>query len=171
MVQMKQNDAALAEQNGDILRAVELYEAAMDDLSEDALINLGVLYWQMTDYGFSTSLRLPPAAVERAGARAADVLDEAARRFPQSTAVLFWKKYIAWADLGDPLDPEYCRELLRQDPGYLEPAMYLFSTSQGREKEYEALTLLARCRQIGTVRASYVASVIESVQSQHSSTN
>ena len=168
---MKQKEAAMAERNGEILRAAELYEASLNDASEEALINLAVLYWQMTDYGFSTTLRLSPEVVERAGLRFNEVLDEAARKYPGSAAVAFWRRYIAWADLGDPFDAEDCRQLLRENPEYLEPAMYLFSTSQGRESEREALTLLAQCQRLGTVRARYVASVIESARVQVSQAN
>jgi hypothetical protein len=167
-VPMKQDEAVMAEQSGDILHAVELYEACMNDAPEDYLINLAVLYWQMTDYGFSTTLRLTSEVVARAGTRVSEVLDAAERRYPHSAAVAFWKRYIAWADLGDPFDPEDCRELLRKNPQYLEPAMYLFSVSQGREHEREALMLLAQCEQTGTVRARYVASVIASAQAQAS---
>ena len=168
---MKHHEAVVAEQKGDIAGAVELYEACINELPEDALINLAVLYWQITDYGFSTSLQLPPEVVEHAGARFAEVLDVTERKFPQSAAAMFWKKYIAWADLGDSFDPENCRQVLRENPTYLEPAMYLFSTSQGRESEHEALMLLEQCRQAGTVRARYVASVIESARLQQSQVN
>jgi hypothetical protein len=170
-IQMKQWEAIAADRNGDISRAVELYEASINDASEDALINLAVLYWQMTDYGLSITRGLSPEVVGRAGVRVDEVLDEAARRFPHSAAVSFWKKYIAWAELGDPFDPEDCRQLLLENPQYLEPAMYLYSISQGREGEREALMLLLQCPGLGTMRARYVASVIESAQAQASSVN
>jgi len=53
--------------------------------------------------------------------------------------------------------------MLRDDPESLVPAMHVFAVSQGKEAKVEALEILRRCREDGTTRGRYVASVIEGV--------
>lgn len=126
-------------------------------------MNLALLYWQATDPGMAAGKKLAPEFFAKAGSRLPKLLDEAKRRFPASTEARFWAKYIAWADLGEPLDTDECRRLLREDPTTLIPAMRLFATSQGKEAEAEAHELLRRCREDGTTGARYVVSVLEAV--------
>ncbi len=134
-----------------------------EPLPIEKLIDLIVLYWQATDYGISSSAGLTADFVARAGRRVAELLLRAEQQFPRSPQVAFWKKYIAWTDTGGNLDTEECRELLRKYPDYKEPAMYVFSTSRGRECLAEALELHERVRDTDTFRARYVTSVIEAV--------
>jgi hypothetical protein len=68
-----------------------------------------------------------------------------------------------WADLNEPFDIEDCRQLLREEPMELVPAMHVFALSQGKEAAAEAVDLLRSCRATGTTGARYVASVIEAV--------
>lgn len=158
-------EALAAERVGDIESASVRYEEALmaDCASLDVLLNLVVLYWQSTDVGLAAAKALSPSFLARAGSRIPQLLDEAERRFPASTEVRFWRRYIAWADLGEELDGEDCRQLLREDPATLVPAMHLFALSHGSEAEAEAHELLRSCRGEGTARARYIISVLEGV--------
>src|SRR5687768_4812072 len=142
------NPAFEAECRDDIVGAVAAYEAAYAESSLDSLIDLAVLYWQVTDFGFWTTRGLPKALVSTAGTRLDEVLHDADERFPGAPQVEFWRKYIAWADLGEPLTVDECRRLMQQGPAYLEPAMFIYSASGGRdcEPEAHALRIAAKAR-------------------------
>lgn len=158
-------EALAADRQGRIQDAAIAYESVLlsapDDLA--ATMNLAVLYWQATDPGISAAERLPPEFIALAGKRSRELLEAAQRRFPSEPELLFWPRYIAWADLGEPFDLAECRELLRQHPEYLEPAFVLFSRSAGAEAEAEAMKLLERCSEDPTARCRYIVSVIKGV--------
>ena len=154
-----------ADRQGQIEKAAIEYESALANDADDLVstMNLMVLYWQSTDYGFSLAHQLLQPFIANAGTRLAELLKTAKQRFTERPEVRFWSKYIAWADLGDSFDPDECRALLDRYPDYLEPAMLLFSLSQGVEAEDIANDLLIRCRADNTTRSRYVISVIEGV--------
>ncbi|HEV3074514.1 MAG TPA: hypothetical protein VHB47_08865 [Thermoanaerobaculia bacterium] len=157
--------ALQADRDRRIEAAADLYEAVLSEqpTSLVALVNLAVLYWRATECGFSAGLGLDLALIARAGRRLPQVLAEARQLHPQSTEVRFWERYIAWADLGEPFAIEECEALLRHAPSVLVPAMYLFAISHGERYEKEARDLLRECLEDQTVRARYIASVIEGV--------
>jgi hypothetical protein len=162
---MKLQDAVAADRKGELQLAAARYEEmlAAGEASLEVLLNLAVLYWQATDTGMAAAKKLSPDFLATAGRRFPELLAEAQRRFPTSTEPRFWRRYIAWADLGEPIGGDECRELLREDPAALVPAMHIFAASQGKEAEAEALELLRQCQEDGTTRARYVASVIQGV--------
>lgn len=158
---MNLNDAISLDRQGDLKGASLAYE---DVLKEDpgqyvALVNLIVMYWQMTDFGFLSGNNISPDFVHHASKRLRYIINHDSNPI-FNPDYIFWKKYIAWADLGAEFDLEECRRLLRIEPDYLEPAMFIFSVSGGRECEVEARILLKRCVAEGTVRAKYVESVL-----------
>ena len=158
-------EALVADRQGRTQDAATVYEAVLlsapDDLT--ATMNLAVLYWQATDFGNSAAEHLPPEFVAHAGKRLRELVGAAQGRFPREPEVLFWSRYVAWADVGEPFDPAECRELLRLYPDYLEPAFVLFSRSAGTEAEVEAMKLLERCSEDPTARNRYIVSVIKGV--------
>lgn len=158
-------EALATDRQGRIQDAAAAYEDVLLSTPDDftSTINLAVLYWQATDVGISATEHLPPEFVALAGKRFRELLEAAEERFPRQPELLFWRQYIAWADLGDPFDPEDCRELLRQHSEYLEPAFMLFSISGGEEAEAEAMTLLEHCTEYPIARCRYIASVIRGV--------
>lgn len=159
-------DLRSAERSGLIEEAARAYEEAMrgGETTIDALLNLAVLYWQATDPGMaSAAVPLSAGFFERAARRCPDLLAEASDRYPGSAEVRFWTRYIAWAERGEVLGPESCRQWLREEPEVLEPAMHLFALTDGVEGRPEAERLLRRSREAGTFRGRYVASVIEAV--------
>jgi hypothetical protein len=162
---MSLSDARAADRAGELESAAARYEEvlATGERSVKLLLDLALLYWQSTDPGLAAAKNVGPDFLARAGRRTPELLEEAARAFPGSTAVRFWKRYIAWADLGDALDVEECRALLREDPAELVPAMHVFAASQGQDMQAQARELLRQCREDGTAAARYVVSVIEAV--------
>ena len=162
---MSLEQAIASDRAGDIVAAADLYEQVLDrgGATLQALLNAIVLYWQATDPGLSAAKKLSAAFIDRASKRMTELLAQAERAFPESTEVAFWSRYIAWADLGEELSPNLCRELLRRDPACSVPAMFIFSQTNGAECEPEARGLLARCQQDQTARSRYVASVIAGV--------
>ena len=162
---MSLSDAKAADRAGDIEAAAARYEKllASGDHSLQILLSLALLYWQATDPGLAAAKNIEPDFLTRAGRRAPELFEEATRLYPGSTSARFWKRYIAWADLGEALDVEECKQLLQEDPSVLIPAMYVFAISEGRDMKTEAYELLQQCREDGTTGAQYVASVIEGV--------
>jgi len=158
-------DALDADRKGELQLAATGYEAVLagGEASLEVLLNLAVLYWQATDTGMAAAKKLNPDFLATAGRRFSELLTEAQTRFPMSTEPRFWRRYIAWADLGETFGGDECRELLREDPAALVPAMHLFAISQGKEAEADALELHRRCQDEGTTRARYLASVIQGV--------
>ncbi len=156
--------ALTADENGRFDQAAAAYEAHLafnpDDL--EAILNLAVLYWQAAEAcaaGHAASPELIDTAEDRMNA----LLDSASLRFAGSAEMRFWREYITRAQLGEPLDAEDCRRLLRQRPDYLEPACVVFSNSSGLEAEPEAMRLLAQCAEQPTARNRHVISVINAV--------
>ena len=162
---MKRDEALAADRSGKVADAAALYEAALleDQLDATTVLNLIVLYWQSTDYGFSSAMGLSSGFVDTAGNRFLELLDYANKRFPWNHEVLFWSKYIAWTDLGEDLDVLSIRAIVEKHPTYNEPFMVLFFISDGSEFEREAVMLLNECLEIGTIRCKYVISVINGV--------
>lgn len=162
---MSLSDARVADRAGEVESAAARYEEvlAAGDHSLQVLLNLALLYWQATDPGLATVKKIGPEFLSRAGRRTPELLEEATRLYPRSTAARFWKRYIAWADLGESLEAEECMQLLREDPAVLIPAMHVFAVSQGRDMKAEAHQLLQQCRKDGTTGARYASSVIEGV--------
>jgi hypothetical protein len=158
-------EAIRADREGQIEKAAMLYEEALSAGERDpgAFLNLAILYWQATDYGFSTEKRLDPEFVVRAGTRLQELFRDASRAYPENAELEFWRKYIAWADLGEEFPIQDCRQLMFENPTVLTPAMYIFAQSQGREMRDEAVELLQKCREDGSTRAQYVVSVVEGV--------
>lgn len=162
---MSCSDARAADRAGELESAAALYEEALaaSDHSLKLFLDLALLYWQSTDPGLAAAKNLGPEFLTRAARRTPELLEEAARAFPGSTAVRFWKRYTGWADLGESLDVEECRQLLDEDPTVLVPAMHVFAASHGQDMQTEADELLRQCREDGTTGARYVASVLEGV--------
>lgn len=162
---MTLQDAVVADRKGELQLAAAGYEEVLagGEVSLEVLLNLAVLYWQATDPGMAAAKKLSSDFLATAGRRFPELLAEAQQRYPTSTEPRFWRRYIAWADLGEPFGSDECRKLLREDPATLVPAMHLFAISNGKEAKAEALELLRRCQEDGTTRARYVASVIQAV--------
>src|ERR1700722_1603589 len=157
-------EALSADGAGNSILAADLYETTLKNVPRDnqAFVNLLVLYWQATDFGFSSHANLSREFIQRAGKRLRE-LQNVAKKMTAVPEVRFWTKYIAWAEKGESFDLQECRRLLQEFPEYLEPAFVLFSRTAGAEAEVETQRLLQQCRETPTTRCRYIQSVISGV--------
>jgi hypothetical protein len=162
---MNLGEALEADRAGNIELAAALYEKTFGEGERPlfAIVNLLVLYWQATDYGFWTGNQLSREFVKRAGTRFREIMNEGTRLYPNSTELQFWKRYIAWADLGEAFSYDECADLLRRDPTSLIPVIYLLDQQPTAQYDEAALRLLAECREDNTTRSKYIASVIDGI--------
>lgn len=167
---MNVSEAVAADRSGHLEEAANLYERAVGagNASLETLLNLAVLYWQVTDYGISTALGLRKEFIDTAGRRFPEILARAEHEHPASGEVKFWRRYIRWADLGESLTSEDCASFMEREPSVLTPAMHIYAQSGGAEAEASAMELLRRCKDDGTTRARYVYSVIDGVRRRRS---
>ena len=157
--------ALTADENGRFEEAAASYEASLlsDPADLEATVNLAVLYWRAAGPSRSAADALPREFLTQARQRLHELLESASQRFADRAEIRFWKKYIAAADAGKPLQPTECRQLMRERPDYLEPAFVVFSGSAGAEAEPEAMRLLVDCAEQPTARGRYVTSIINAV--------
>ena len=155
--------ALTADENGWYSQAAAGYEAALASNPADleATVNLAVLYWRCAHSGAGARRWMSAEFKGVAGRRLPELLESASRRFAGSAEVTFWSKYIAAAACGEPLEAGECRQLMREHPGYLEPAFVVFAMSAGEEAEPEAMRLLADYSEQPTTRGRYVTSIID----------
>lgn len=167
---MSLEEATRSDGEGAVEKAASLYEEALvsGECAPEAFLNLLILYWQATDYGFSTARALRSEFVAKAGKRIPGLLRNAAEALPGNSEVRFWQRYIPWADLGDEFSVEECERFLHEDPRNLVPAMYLYSQSEGKKWQDEARELLRRCSSDASHRSKYITSVLQGVMKRGS---
>lgn len=80
--------AVKADQEGRLVGAAALYEEALSegDVPVDALMDMAILYWQATDYGYWTGKGLPVEFAKRAGGRFRQILDIARGSSPEASS-------------------------------------------------------------------------------------
>lgn len=143
--------------------AADLYEAviAAGDRSSDVLLDLAGVYWEATDPGIAAARHTSAELMSRAGSRLRSILEEAVRLYSDNDEVCFWKKYIEWADLGEPLTREECLEMLRRSPDSLAPVLFLLSDDDIEPYAEQAQHLLELARARGTARDRYARLLLE----------
>jgi hypothetical protein len=139
-----------------------LYEEAIaaGDRSLETLLDAALLYWQSTDGGLAAARFFGREFSNRAGGRPAELLADAVREYPTSTAARFWENYIAsfW---GRDFDVEDARQLLAEDPTELVPVLRIvMARGHTHELATEASELFRQSQAAGTARGRYVTSVI-----------
>jgi len=159
-------DADVAER---FITATALYEETIrrEGTPLDAYINLAVLYWQCTEYGFNAGHRLPLDFIRLAGNRYSAVLDAAEMKFGYSPEIGFWRLYFDYITLGEPEFDEKCKALVAEPGCTLVPYFYLYAewNEEGRIYRKEAHQLLAECKSCLTTKNRYIISVLESAAS------
>jgi hypothetical protein len=147
-----------------IEEAANAYESLLPipDTPIDAFLNLSVLYWQSTEYGFNVGHRLSLDFIHRAAERYKPVLDEAEVRSGQLPEITFWRRYFNYIDLGDPLTVAECLELLEEPD--TNKVIYLFVYPQTGNPQYlpQVRQLLLEAEQQPTTRNHYISSVLRS---------
>src|SRR5262245_36170266 len=99
---------------GKVILAAEAYEQITKGAAptSEVYINLAVLYWQSTDYGFSASTGLPRDFISYAGERYGQLIHEASELHPDVPEIFFWKLYFDFVTLGEPPFVEQCKSLV-----------------------------------------------------------
>jgi len=153
---------------GRYAEAADAYEEVLlaDGACVPARVNLTVLYWQVTEFGFSAGHVLPGEFIQRAADRLHVLLADVDQEVATGPEMQFWKVYISWADHGEPLPVERCLQLLADYPAYLEPVLFVFGATEGSQYREEALELVQQCPREATVRNRYVESVLASALGQ-----
>src|SRR5712671_6623125 len=102
--------AVTADENGWLQQAAAGYEAALlaDPADLEATVNLAVLYWQAAGDGSGAHGWLSAEFRLHARQRLPGLLESASQRFASSAEVRFWKKYMAAASSGEPLQSTEC---------------------------------------------------------------
>lgn len=162
---MTLNQARDADRQDRPQEAADLYEEVIqrEPGSRDAMLDLALLYWEATDFGYQASRRLPQAFVDRAGRRFTELLAQARQAFPEDAEIEFWYRYVPWAHLGEPFPVEDCQRLFARDPSNLAPVLYLFAQDSSETYQAEAVGLLRQSKDKGTLGARYVQSVLEGI--------
>jgi len=146
----------------DVLGAVGAYEKVIQQNGPvDAYMNLAFICWQSTEYGFNAAYHLPLEFIKLAGERYPKVLQKAETLFPDTPEIEFWKLYFDYMTLGADAFTAQCERLVAQPNCSLVPYFYLYSMSDGRCFEDEAMDLLKICKSLPTLKNQYIASVIE----------
>jgi len=145
----------------DPAEALERQAAATpDDLG--VLIDLVVHYSMMLDPGISAACGLTAADMAKAGTRREQLFALGAARFGDSPRLEFWRRYLHWADLGEPFPEDDCRALASADPTNPEPALYLFACCGDPQAEPAARELFRRVQGVESERARYIRAVLDS---------
>ena len=144
-----------------IAAVAEGYELLLKkDPPVEAYLNLACLYWRSTDFGFASYYNLTDTFYLRAGERCYEVLELATKVFPMCPEVVFWQRYFAWADRDVAFSDEECLHITQMPGSSLVPFFRLYLPPQ-RKYEKEALTLLAECRALPTIKNGYIVPILE----------
>lgn len=151
---------------GTPVEAAAAYEEALarEEADLDAYLDLAVLYWVATDFGFAATEHLDDSFVELAGRRAFKLLDAAERRFGPQDELDFWRYYFGFITLGEPPDAERCRRLMARGSTKL-PVFHLAGLGASEGFEAELAELASWAADGTTERKRYVRSVLESMGS------
>ena len=101
------NSAQLADANGELATAIDLYEGAIRSKTTIKLtdyLNLICIYFQCMDFGYASGLKLRPEVEANASARALELIELAKARFGRSDELEYWGKIIPHFGWGEPID-------------------------------------------------------------------
>lgn len=153
------------ERAGDFCTAECFYDHLFSSgrATEPDCVDYVVFLWNCTDFGFLSAHRLSDAFVGHVGSRIRPVLAEARRRFPNSTNLGFWDRYLAWYYEDVDLSVGECELMLEADPLAHDPALGAYSWSTGSAGRDRAILLLQTLPERGALLAGYIAAVLEGV--------
>ena len=139
------------------------YEIALqeDEANLDTFLNLAVLYFVCTDFGYSAHHHLLPEFSAKAYERALAILDKAEERFGRNVEIVFWRQYFQYIVLGDEPFIEPCEQLVSSGSS-LVPYFYLFTSFQGEKYRPQAQQLFELVRDGTTAKKRYIRSILES---------
>ena len=159
------NEAVEKDEQGNLIEAIDLYERCLscnEAAPLDAYLNLVLIYWQMTDFGFNASRNLDPELVRKAGERYKFLLKGAAEAYPGNAEVRFWQLYCDHVSTGTGDIENECRTLIGNHSSNNTPALYLYAKSGGSLYKSEAEDLASSCKKCQTFKNRYTLSVLQS---------
>lgn len=149
---------------GDVGAAIEAYDVVIRRQGGTAAIaNLMVLCWQSLDPGVMAAGNTHPDFARGLAGRLSELLAASMDEKYRWGEVDFWGRYIRWADYGEDLDLDECLRFMARGDGYIEPAFHVLAITRGGRMVEQCRLLLARYDGMGTARARYVSSVINSL--------
>lgn len=135
---------------------LQQYEANLD-----TFLDLAVLYFVCTDFGYSAHHHLLPEFSAKAYERALEILDKAEKRFGQETEISFWRQYFQYVVLGDEPFVETCEQLVHSGSSLI-PYFYLFTSLKGEKYRPQAQQLFEMVKDGATAKKRYIRSILES---------
>jgi len=136
--------------------AIQKYEASLD-----TILDLAVLYFVCTDFGYSAHHHLLPEFSAKAYERALEILDIAEDRWGQKVEIVFWRQYFRYVVLGDDPFVEMCEQLARSSSSLI-PYFYLFTSIEGEKYRPQAQQLFELVKDGTTAKKRYIRSILES---------
>jgi len=158
-------EAVEKDEQGNLIKAIDLYERCLscnETAPLDAYLNLVLIYWQITDFGFNASHTLDPELVRKAGERYKMVLKGANEAYPGNSEVRFWQLYCDHVSTGTGDIENDCRTLIGNQSSNNTPALYLYAKSGGCLYKAEAEDLASSCKKCLTFKNRYMLSVLQS---------
>ena len=155
------SEAIRKEINGDFEGASKVYESAVCNKTTfwPAFVNLMVLYWQITDYGFWTDNNISKVFLKKAQERLEDLLEQA--KGSTESIARFWANYIEWVDVGQ----EFPSKLAKDEfiDGYQNDSLvYHLATEKNQDLMEKTRKALKELRLDNSTRGRYLVSVMES---------
>jgi hypothetical protein len=144
------------------IEAVKAYEEAIKEPGADLdiYLNLAVLYFVCTDFGYAAHHHLPDELFDKAWERMISLLDEAESRFDKNDEVDFWRRYFRYIGLGND-ESVMEREPLKSSTSLI-PYFYLFKSGNGDEYRSEAEKLYELVADETSAKKRYIKSILES---------
>jgi hypothetical protein len=145
---------------GDPVRAIEWYERALNEgpCLVDLFIDLAMVYFICTDFGYASAKRLPQELAASAYRRAQETLSRAEATHGSSAEILFWRKYFEFIVLGAGEFKQEATRLAQQ--GTLVPYVHLYSRFASDKFSDEARLLMQSVSGVHTAKARYIRSVL-----------
>lgn len=144
------------------LEAAWAYEILLqeDETTLETFLNLAVLYFTCTDFGYSAHHHLLPEFSAQAYDRSLEILDRAQGKFGEHSEITFWKLYFPFVLLGEqPFNAE-CTRLVASGES-LVPYFYLFAYVDQEKHRTQAEQLLKAVQGGMTARERYIKSILE----------
>ena len=157
------NEAVKLDIEQSLVEASEAYEEVIqhDDAILEGFINLACLYWQVTDYGFNATHKLPVEFVQKAGDRMYQILDVAEKRFGSVAEIEFWRNYFNFTTLGG--DSFLDKAIgLGKSGSSLVPYFHIYTQTKDDKYLPEVNQLFTIARTQLTTKNRYIISILES---------
>ncbi len=153
------------EGQGDALGALKIYEEAFaqGEGNSNDYIRAAFILFVIQDYGFRAEHEVPSDIISRAWPDSMTYLGVASRNIAQKQEAYFWKKYFAYALLGESDFIDDCNDSIQE--GCLMPYVYLINTDPSNAKYVEkAKQLYSSVKEDFSFKAQYIKSILQALE-------